>query len=264
MAATLPAIQWDKWDAISKLLDKNPNKALTLREDTLAGCDETAADTIADLPGSAKDWQEYPIHPPGHIAALLYCRDFLFAQSPAKLRQQTLIDASTEIPQELDEKIRATHHARYRKKALEWLGMPASKLDKADHAKLWDILMTVFGYQCIVIDTHNAANVRFAPEDIRTWSEDKQLIVVNEDLTYIWLSIRWSMPALAAWLDGRTTVKWPVADGSKLELLEKWERDPTYMPEHRKLKKDDLAALVGKSESIRHLNLKGRNTDNIE
>lgn len=253
-------LRWDNWTDILKVIEKNPNKALTLSGNTLyGGTDGGSGDmTISSVPGSPDLWQECVIEPAGHLSAYLYCTNHFFADAPMKLRQQMLVDAATEVAADLDQKIRTTDFSRYRKKALEWLGTPVGKLKKEDSLTLWEILAAVFEFQCLVINSVDAAEVRFAPSDVRTWSRNKPLVIVNEDLTHVWISVRWTPAELLAWLDGSAAtatrnVKWPAAEGTKLELLEAWEKYPAYKDEDRKKRKDELALLVGKAESIKHL-----------
>jgi hypothetical protein len=243
-------ITWAKWEEISQLISTNPNKAHTPCVDTLSG---SGSKLIITPPGPPANWEEYMIQPAGHLSALLYCLDPFFTDAPDRLRTQLLIDAATNIPQELDEKIRTLPIARHRKKALEWLGTSPGKLGQLESRQLWDVLMTVFNYQSIIIDNDAATNVRFAPADVRTWVADKPLVIINEGMTHIWTSLKWNPTDLLMWLNDRASVEWPIAEGTKTELLSTWETYPTYNPEDRKKRKEELAILVGKVQALKHI-----------
>jgi hypothetical protein len=179
----------------------------------------------------------------------MYCKDPFFADAAPGLRQQMMLAASTDIPQEIDTRIRTTGWARYRKKALEWLGAAPGKLSAEESRQLWDILTTVFDIQCIVLGDEEGRVVRAAPADIRTWRADRPLVLIDIGLTRVWTCLRWNGTALLDWLEGRQ-VEWPEAEGSKIELVEAWEKQPAYKESDRKLKKDDLAKMVGRAQAL--------------
>jgi hypothetical protein len=254
MTTNQHTIQWPTWTELADIFGKNPNRVITLSDTTLS---ETAAATAAaqliiQPPGQESDWIEYQLDPPGHLSAIMYCRDPFFADAPTGLRSQMIIDATIEVNQDIDEKIRTTAWARYRKKALEWL---SSKNNAEESANLWEILCTIYDYQSIIIDSVDAGGeISFAPADIRTWTTDKPLIIVNKRLSHLWTCTRWSGPEILSWLIKRDSdVKWPKADGTKTELIAKWELNPAYIDTDRKKLKEQLAELVGRSDAITHL-----------
>ena len=252
MAATAPApVTWPKWSEVMEVIERNPNRAKTLSVNTLYGQDMTKAELSISPPGLTTDWEEYTIYPGGHLSAIMYCRDRFFADAPGKLREQMLIDAAIEVPQDIDEKIRTTSFARQRKKALEWLGTAPGKLGTVESRQLWEILMTVYNYQCIVI-SEKSRDLYFAPSDVRTWTAEKPLLIVDKELSRVWLSLKWNSRDLVGWLDNYD-VEWPVAEGTKVDLIGEWEKNPAYKEEDRKKRKEEIGLLVGKSQSIQHL-----------
>jgi hypothetical protein len=249
--ATQTQIRWPTWTELADIFGKNPNRVTTLSDTTLS---ETAAATelIIQPPGQASDWIEYQLDPPGHLSAIMYCRDPFFADAPTGLRSQMVIDATIDVAQDIDTKIRTTAWARYRKKALEWL---SSKTSAEESANLWEILCTIYDYQSIIIDSvDGGSEIAFAPADIRTWTADKPLVIVNKTLSHLWTCTRWTGPEILTWILNRDSdVKWPRAEGTKTELIAQWEHNPAYTIADRKKLKEELAVLVGRSDAVAHL-----------
>ena len=107
--------------------------------------------------------------------------------------------------------------------------------------------------QCLWLEDDKS--VRPFPQDVRMWSK--------ESPTFFWDRKRrtmgmlpgqaptvWLGTWLSSWeLDGKEFT-FPAADGKKSELLEEVRKLASYKESHEKLKKDELAVLMGRAEVI--------------
>lgn len=106
--------------------------------------------------------------------------------------------------------------------------------------------------QCIWLEDDNTA--RPFPQDMRLWS--------SEQPTFFWDRKRRSMGIPSAegaswmtlwvsnWEAANKQIHYPEADGKKSEILDAWKKYTAYKSTDDKLKKDDLAQMLGRAEVI--------------
>ncbi len=106
--------------------------------------------------------------------------------------------------------------------------------------------------QCLWLEDDRT--VRPFPQDVRMWSKEK--------VTFFWdrkrramgmlpgQGVEWLGTWLSSWeLDGKD-FNFPPADGKKSELIEEVRKLASYKEDHEKMKKDELAVILGRAEVI--------------
>jgi hypothetical protein len=176
------------------------------------------------------------------------------------MRSQMLLEAQTVVAEKIDRECRAGgagKHARQRKKILEWLGADPATLEEASRAALWDALATVFEFQAVILKElpGGATDVGFAPARIDMWHLDRPVYFVEKALSKVWVyGERGLHAAIGSWLTtkelGGAAITWPLAEGTKAELVESLQRLPTWRADYSKKLKDELAEMAGRAATV--------------
>ena len=233
MAALFPKI----YDVI----DTNPNKYATLR-----WCEPTSTQ------GSNEEtWEQFqlkPLTPPGALSILLTISDPMYELGSIPLRRQLQTEHLLVLHQRVDREIVGRRFPR--KKIQDLLAAEVSAQNPTGSPLLEEVLCELFGVQKVHLHRRNKT-IRFYPPDIRVWKSDKPIVFAEEDNTWIFTpdhDIR-----LQEWLlekeEEGWTVSWPTADGKMEDLKAAFQGSAGTA----KLKKDDLAKAVGRSQAIRTL-----------
>ena len=213
----------------------------------------------AFLPGNSADWIEYNVSPAGPITALYLLKDAFFAEAPPALRNQMQLEKRIELTQKIDNDMRSGKLMRMRRKMHEWLATDQSRLTAETLADVWDILCTVCNIQTICIEERlgQPYKITFSPENPINWKSDLPIFVVERSLSKVWNYVGTPISlvkSLSSWLSNMETsnaeIVYPVADMSKVDMVDFLEVLPSWKESMRKLKKDELAPIVGRAKVI--------------
>jgi len=116
----------------------------------------------------------------------------------------------------------------------------------------WSALCALRECQIVTLNEDKKL-IHFFPEDVRTWSRDIPVLVMDYEVRYLH-----TPPAgfqLGLWLSQRETdgwsINWPLADGTMVDLKAKAES--LYETISGKVTKDQLCKRVGRAEAVRLL-----------
>ncbi len=247
--------QQSSLELLSKWIASNPNRHKGL--DMLHTCAVEMHHTF--LPGDATNWIEYDVSPHGPITALYLLKDPFFAEAPHALRNQMQLEKRLELTQKIDNDMRSGKLMRMRRKMHEWLATDISRLTAETRADVWDILCTVYNIQTICIEESlgNPLKITFSPENPILWQKDLPIFIVEKNLTKVWnyagnpLDLRKS---LSKWISdmeqANAEIVYPIADMSKVDMVDFLEVLPSWKESMRKLKKDELAPIVGRAKVL--------------
>ncbi len=106
--------------------------------------------------------------------------------------------------------------------------------------------------QCIWLEDDSSA--RPFPQDPRQWSADKPIFFWDRKRRAMGLTggnPSWMALWISNWEAGNKTFQFPEADGKKSEILDAWKKYIAYKSSDDKLKKDELAEMLGRAETIK-------------
>ncbi len=107
--------------------------------------------------------------------------------------------------------------------------------------------------QCLWLEDDRT--VRPFPQDVRMWSREQPTFFWDRKRRAMGMlpGLNWLATWLSSWeLDGKEFY-YPAADGKKSELLEEVRKLASYKEAHEKMKKDELAVVLGRAEVIKLL-----------
>ncbi len=111
---------------------------------------------------------------------------------------------------------------------------------------------------CIWLEDDNTA--RPFQQDPRLWSYDEPVFFWDRKRRAMGIPVRnvsWLSTWLSNWETAGKKFIFPDADGKKSDILEKWKQFTAYKSSDDKLKKEELAHLVGRAEVISYFNTLG-------
>jgi hypothetical protein len=106
---------------------------------------------------------------------------------------------------------------------------------------------------CIWLEDDNTA--RPFQQDPRLWSYDEPVFFWDRKRRAMGIpvsNVSWLSTWLSNWETAGKKFIFPEADGKKADILEKWKQYTAYKSTDDKLKKDELAGLVGRAEVINY------------
>jgi hypothetical protein len=119
---------------------------------------------------------------------------------------------------------------------------------------------TLLGWQAIaalrecqiIVQNEAAKTIQFYPDDIRTWSNETEIICIDHEARFVWTHPSCTK-ILHKWIGDRTnegwTVDWPLAEGSMDEL----KAAAVQYGISGKHVKDELRKKIGQSQGIQHI-----------
>ncbi len=245
---------------LKSLIAANPNRGKGLDRLLKQAREPSPPQLSVDLPGAAATWTEYDVMPAGALSALQFIVNPLYGPATAAMRSQMLLEAQTAATEKVDRECRAGgagKYARQRKKILEWLAADPATLDEAARTTLWDAIATVFEFQAVTLKElpGGATEVGFAPARIDMWHSDRPIYFVEKALSKVWVyGERGLHAALGPWLTskelGGAAIAWPLAEGTKTELVERLQALPTWRTDYAKKLKDELAEMAGRAAAV--------------
>lgn len=231
MAALFPKI----YDVI----DKNPTKHATLRWRELISTE-----------GSSEQWESFcvmPLDPPGALSLLMLRTDPMYELGSPSLRKQILTEQLLVLHTRVDKELVGRRYPR--KKIQDLLAGQISAQSPASSPLLEEVLCELFQVQKILID-RRSKTIQFSPPDPRLWKSDRRLVFSEPD--NCWSFTPSESISLPVWLQQKEQenwqLSWPTADG-KFEDLKAILVAKHRLPEG-KVKKDELAVLVGRLQSL--------------
>jgi hypothetical protein len=127
-----------------------------------------------------------------------------------------------------------------------------NKLDSNETMILLRFVCWHKNIQCLWLEDDRT--VRPFPQDVRMWSKEKATFFWDRKRKSMGMlpgqGVEWLGTWLSSWeLDGKEFY-FPPADGKKSELIEEVRKLASYKDDHEKMKKDELAVVLGRAEVI--------------
>jgi hypothetical protein len=199
-----------------------------------------------------------PLDPPGPVSFYLWHTDPLYRGGGLTLRKQILRETLLEVGKLVESDCKG--HRWQRKKILEQLAaqQTAAVSPPQDTHELDEALCYLLGFQKIIVDDIHKKVLHF-PANFREWSKDKPVWTTT-------LGTRCALhlpgekhlsSGLGGWLLSQESdgwkITWPTVDG-KLDDIKKKCVDLAISPRGvDKPKKEDWAAILGRSQAASHL-----------
>jgi hypothetical protein len=235
-----------KFEELVSFIEKNPNKTKKLAYET-----DKENEELIKLPGGSSNWIYYLIEPSEIVSSYLYLANDMYIIAPIMSKNNYLLEAKntliTKINNYKDGKV-----GRLRKKALDFMSKTQDKLTKEELMQLWYVLVTIGGYQTILLGKDK---IHFIP-DITKWNKNKQFYILTDDLTRLWKPYTNVMNKLIEWLELMETkyeIEWPEFEGTKTEMVEWYSVRSDWKAEYNKLKKEELSKKIGRLQVFEFL-----------
>jgi hypothetical protein len=234
MAALFPKI----YDTI----EQNPHKFATLRWREPISTE-----------GSSELWDMFqmtPLDPPGALSFLLMRLDPMYGLGSQPLRKQILKEHLLQLHERVEKELVGRRFPR--KKIQDLLANQISAQSPTSSVLLEEVLCELHQRQKILIDRRNKS-ISFCPSDPRLWTTDKPVDI--GELDNAWVFTPNQSFFLRSWLQNKEEegwkITWPTAD-AKFEDLKSILLQRGSLPSG-KVKKEDLALLLGKLQAIQTL-----------
>lgn len=211
------------------------------------------------------------INPSGILGACTYISDPNYYYLAAlNVRTQLLIDLTTELQQKTDE-LKNTSLSRKRKKLYDLIGgaFNNNQIDDKEYNDLIHGIAHILNIQFILIkesiqehiennesyDTNVKGEILFSSDPIN-WKREYPVWII--DYRGRWIALPSEVDSthymIAEWLETMEqsgwTIRWPEADGTKTECVEKLSVLPSWDPIDKKLSKEILAVKLGRLTAI--------------
>jgi hypothetical protein len=198
------------------------------------------------------------------VEVILMLRHPEYALMQVSQKDQVFQKKCLEFQQKISSgELKGTSYSRQRKRLADAFGedgggAPVSMIKK--DSLLIDVLCYLENIQLLVF-THEdtLTNVSFTPSDARTWSHDKDTYILDctaMGYTSLYTSIESSIMATymdrLEYSDPVCIINWPIATGTKDELLEMLSATDADESLVKKEKKDVLAKRVGRTQTLAH------------
>jgi len=237
-------------EMLFKMVEKNPNKSLNLKGIELQG-----GRMIEHQTETKFGFAIYPLSPRATLARILFSLNGEFRSASQSVKTTILREEVVKLMEKVGE-LNGRKHPK--KKILEALSNPVpGHWDVLDQA-----LAVIYGIQLIFVN-EDAKKISFAPNDLRNWTDEKETLVMESNGAEAWeRETKLSMVSVLKFLElmeeSDWKVMWPEADGTVKAMEEKLEEYSLNSVDSngKKLKKEVMAAKLGKAEAIRILNNK--------
>ncbi len=256
---------------LRKVLERNPHKSHTLHTTTIINksildevrkCPLPAYYHIDDINIKVKGDDIFEAKTLIELILILKNMEYVTAQKSRqdKLYQEKLLD----IQQKLDISLKGTPYVRNKKRLIDAFSSEGSGGTVGAITKdplLADVLCFLEDIQLIAFkgDNTDLKDAMFIPSDPRTWSHDKKIYIVDiTSIGFNGLSCEIPSKVMAKYIDHLeysdpiVMIKWPVATGTKDELLQVLAATVSDESLIKKEKKDVLAEKVGRTQTLAH------------
>jgi hypothetical protein len=229
------------WSQVQAWLTNNPSAAKTLVPFKEAEHEEQV---------EQGGWLRCDVSPSTPLSAILQAQDAIYTATLPVNRRSVLRDETTDLQEK----------AVLMLKGRQWPvrrtaeGISAAGLEEVRSwpDQGWRALAALREVQIILVN-NEAKQLRFFPEDVRTWSPEIEVLVIDHECRYIWTNEK-TQVNIALWVqqkeDQQWTIDWPLADGSIDELR---AAAAACNESSAKLVKDILRRRVGRAQSIKAL-----------
>ncbi len=237
MAALFPKI----YDVITK----NPNLYATLRW-------REPTSTEGSVPELWDLFSLKPLDPPGPLSMLCSRVDPMYEIGSLALKKQIITEQLLILHERVDKELIGRRYPR--KKIQDLLAGQVSAQTAPFSKVLEEALCELFQVQKIHCNRRNKS-ISFSPPDLRLWvsTADRPLVFAEED--NCWIFTPETNILFHDWLTQKQeqgwSIAWPTADG-KLEDIKAALISKHIVPDG-KLKKEELAHVLGKAQAIDHL-----------
>lgn len=248
-------------------LSKNPNRSRQLAPIVIQPPKEATRGNRMDALG-LDTYSAVPMNPSSILGIFHWIADPLYEIALPTIRATMLREFATAL-QEKTDTLQGTSLARKRKRLHDWIGAVAggSQIKDDDWLDFYSALATLQGVQMILIrretteegeevtGTGFKGEISFAT-DPTIWSAAEPIYIA--DYRARWLAVtdddETSALNFGSWLCDRECagwqINWPEATGTKESIVEELRTTPTWQASDSKLKKDILAARLGKVRTL--------------
>ncbi len=261
------------YDELITYASSNPNRGLTLKSIEVIPVKQVQESSLDKL--GLKGYQAFNLNPTG-ILSLFACisnpAEYSIASKSTRLL--TISNLATTFQEQTDN-LKNTSISRKRKKIHDLIGSAynGSTFDDKDYFELFSGLAHMQNVQFILLkstvqeasetgeqqsDSSHKGEILFSSNP-SLWKYD--LPVWIADFRSRWVAIPTENSAIkihkliSSWLSTIEQtgwlINWPEIDGTKEEIVEQLSMLPTWNPTDKKLKKEILAARLGKANVIR-------------
>ena len=235
------------WTHVQKWIQTNPNRSATLKPFVPTNQSVEGEMEQTDILG----WIKLPVSPSTPLSAILLAQDLMYRSVSEGTRYGLLRTETTDCQE------KATLHlkgrawpARRTAEGIAAVGMEEAKASSWTTIG-WNAIAALREIQ-IVIMNETKQTIQFIPEDVRTWSNETEIICVAHDARFVWTHPS-SSTTLHKWISHHAfhewTIDYPLADGT-MEELKSAAVKHGIVGKHIK---DELRKKIGCAQSIQHI-----------
>lgn len=239
------------WKTVQSWISRNPNKNKLFPEISLKS-------DISNIPveeESKTEWSTSEVSPSTPLSCLLFLTDATYQNLNEQSRLSLLRTECTNLQETAAVQCKGRQFpVRKTAEGLAQVGLEV----RGDYSTIGLKALTYLRDCQIVFLDEQKKHITFAPEDIRNWSEEKEIFYIQSDMRGIYQPpLGFTQKNLSKWLSDKEhdgwSVEYPLVDAAtSVEDLKK------LMTEHNeaipnKITKDALRKRVGKAQSIRTL-----------
>lgn len=203
-----------EWNTLTSWIQKNPTKDVCVSR---AHSTETAA--VEQDKADTKGWTTVLVSPATPLSIVLFAQDPIYASSGLGARNSLLREETTDLQE------KATLHLKGRawpvRKTAE--GISAVGLEEERHSLWtdhgWRALCALRECQLIILN-QKTKEISFYPEDVRTWSEETEIIFLDSTARSMYIPPKGLH--LRTWIQEQQAnswiIHWPTPDGTIDEL----------------------------------------------
>ncbi len=202
---------------------------------------------------------------PGCLSGILMATNPLFRSAPLNSKKQILRETILEIEERIHKELVGRKWSR--RKLVELVSAELAEKPPEMNPALEEALCELYQVQKLSIHTAQK-RILFFPEDPRVWKSGRPLIFSDVENLVNYEPRDSDGFSMLKWLQDKEdqgwTVEWPMAEGKLEELKQSLERKGlTSRPRipGEKVKKDDYARIIGRSEAISCLSNLREETD---
>jgi hypothetical protein len=190
---------------------------------------------------------------PGCLSGLLFMTNPLYRSASVNSKKQILRETILELEERIHKELVGRKWSR--RKLVELVSAELAEKPPQMDPALEEALCELYQVQKLIVH-HPQKKIYFFPEDPRVWKSGRQLLISDSENLAVYdpSSPEFSM---LKWLQDKEeqgwSVQWPIAEGKLEDLKQALERK--HLTAHpripgEKVKKDDYARILGRSEAI--------------
>jgi hypothetical protein len=235
------------WTTVQKWIATNPHKTSTLKPFAVRAEVIEGASEYIDSDG----WKRIPVVPATPHSAILLATDSTYESNTEGGRRATLRDETTDLQE------KAILHLKGRQWPVRRTaeGIVACSLEESKASAWttlgWSALAELRDIQIVILNK-DSNKLRFIPEDVRTWSHEREILWIDHECRYLWTlpSDTTLSTLMRTYERDGWTIEWPLADGTMEELRTLAD---AHNESHTKILKEGLRKIVGRAQSVKVL-----------